>query len=51
MVNSVSWHCDADLVQQYTSGRTNLAVSASIEAHLVGCADCRSLLADGHRFR
>ena len=32
---------------QYTSGRTNLALSASIEAHLVGCADCRLLLASG----
>src|ERR1700733_9763438 len=47
MVNSVLWHCDADLVRQYTSARTNLAVSASIEAHLVGCADCRSLLVNG----
>ena len=46
-MNSVSWHCDADLVQQYASGRTNLAVSASIEAHLVACAACRSLLAGG----
>jgi hypothetical protein len=47
MVNSVSWHCDTELVRQYTSGATNLALSASIEAHLVGCAGCRSLLVNG----
>ena len=33
------WHCDAPLLQRYLDGRTDLVLSASIEAHLIGCAD------------
>ncbi|MFB7577322.1 hypothetical protein [Streptomyces sp. NPDC056165] len=36
------WHCDAALLRRYASGETDIALSASVEAHLIGCAICRT---------
>ena len=40
-----SWHADAELLRRYTQGRADLALSASIEAHLLHCPQCRARLA------
>lgn len=42
-----AWHLDAGLVTEYIDGSTNRVQSASVEAHLLGCAQCRSMLASG----
>jgi Putative zinc-finger len=42
-----AWHADPALMAAYASGRLDLARSASLEQHLVGCARCRAALA-GH---
>lgn len=39
-----TWHLDRDLVDRYTGGRAGSALAASVEQHLLGCADCRALL-------
>jgi hypothetical protein len=38
------WHLDTGVVERYADGRITPVLAASIEQHLVGCADCRSLL-------
>jgi hypothetical protein len=39
------WHADADLLAGYAAGTANPVVVWSVEAHLTGCARCRSALA------
>lgn len=38
------WHTDADLLARYASGMIEPVVVWSVEAHLTGCARCRSAL-------
>ncbi|MET1059229.1 MAG: hypothetical protein ABWX84_06510 [Nocardioides sp.] len=46
------WHADAAALRDYTAGRTPLPVTASLEAHLVRCDECRAILrADADRGR
>ncbi len=40
-----TWHLDRELAERYTSGQAGRVVSASIEQHLIGCAQCCALLA------
>jgi hypothetical protein len=39
-----TWHLDRDLADRYTDGRVGGALAASVEQHLVACADCRGLI-------
>lgn len=46
------WHADQAALRDYAAGRTPLPVTASLEAHLVRCEECRARLredADGDR--
>ena len=38
------WHLDPDLAGRYADGGLGAALTASVEQHLMSCADCRSLL-------
>jgi len=38
------WHADADLLASYAAGTADPVVVWSVEAHLTGCARCRSAL-------
>ncbi len=38
----MTWHIDAPVWDAYASGRLEPAAEMSVEAHLVGCPDCRS---------
>lgn len=40
---STPWHLDTDLVDSYANGTTGPVLTASVEAHLMGCAGCREL--------
>lgn len=40
----MGWHLDAALVERYRDDRLHAAAAFSVEAHLVGCADCRELV-------
>jgi len=42
-----TWHLDTGLVSDYLEGSTSRVQAASVEAHLLGCADCRAMLATG----
>jgi hypothetical protein len=44
-VRTGGWHADAALVDRYVAGAVDPATAASIEAHVVRCADCRAALA------
>ncbi|WP_433723098.1 zf-HC2 domain-containing protein [Actinoplanes sp. CA-051413] len=39
-----AWHADPDLLAAYAHGRLDLARTASIEQHLLGCGRCRSAI-------
>jgi hypothetical protein len=39
------WHADAELLAAYADGRLDLARTASVEQHLVGCGGCRAMVA------
>jgi Putative zinc-finger len=41
----MSWHVDEPSAYAYADGTLGRAASASIEAHVLSCADCRALLA------
>ena len=36
------WHADAELLAEYAGGRLDLARTASVEQHLLGCGRCRA---------
>lgn len=40
----MGWHLDAALLERYRDDRLDAAASFSVEAHLVGCSDCRELV-------
>lgn len=40
-----AWHADDALLCAYVDGEADMAAGAAVEAHLVGCADCRGRLA------
>lgn len=40
------WHASSDSLTDYVVGRVGPVVAASVEAHLLGCATCRAVLAD-----
>src|SRR5439155_5421805 len=42
---SASWHADAALIDQYSSGTIDDAQAFSLEAHLLACAECRAAVA------
>ena len=49
-----TWHLDRETAQRYAIGAAGPVVSASVEAHLTACSDCRALLVplvDGSRLR
>jgi len=41
-----TWHLDDTLIARYAAGATGRAQAASVEAHLIGCHDCRAHIAD-----
>jgi hypothetical protein len=41
----MSWHVDGTLVSAYADGSLDHARAASVEAHVVSCAQCRGLIA------
>ena len=41
-VTKAAWHADADLLASYAVGTADPVVVWSVEAHLTGCAQCRS---------
>jgi hypothetical protein len=41
----MSWHVEPQLLLSYARGRSDLADSFSVEAHVLGCAACRDQLA------
>ena len=40
------WHIDGDDLAAYAEGRTGAVMMASVEAHLLACAACRSAITD-----
>ncbi|NRQ31184.1 zf-HC2 domain-containing protein [Nonomuraea sp. NN258] len=40
-----AWHLDEDLTARYAGGDLNPTLAASVEAHLLACHPCRTLLA------
>lgn len=42
---TLTWHVDPGVARRYATGAVSPAVAASLEAHVVRCADCRALLA------
>lgn len=40
-----TWHGDSATLRRYAEGTLGASVSASVEAHLLACADCRTVLA------
>lgn len=41
----MTWHIVGEQMDAYLNGRVDAPTAASVEAHLVACADCRGLLA------
>lgn len=41
----MTWHIVGEQMDAYLDGRVDAPTAASVEAHLVACADCRGLLA------
>jgi hypothetical protein len=39
---TTDWHVDPQLARRYADGATDLGLSASVEAHLLACGDCRA---------
>jgi Putative zinc-finger len=42
-----TWHADAELLAAYAGGRLDLARTASVEQHVLGCGHCRVAVAAG----
>jgi hypothetical protein len=45
MTRDTDWHADREILDRYVANRLPEAEAASVEAHLVACADCRDLFA------
>lgn len=45
MTDGQTWHADADVLAAYVAGHLGRATAASLEAHLLACASCRSGIA------
>jgi hypothetical protein len=43
---TATWHTDGGLLDAYADGSVDHARAASVEAHLLACADCRRLVGD-----
>lgn len=43
---TTAWHVDPDSLRRWVDGGTGSATSASVEQHVVGCAQCRADVAD-----
>lgn len=43
--DTTTWHADSDLLAAYVAGGLSRARTASVEAHLLTCASCRSAVA------
>ena len=43
----MSWHVEASLIHRYADGSLDPANAASVEAHLLACAACRTVAAAG----
>lgn len=41
----MTWHADADLLDHYVAGTTDASHAMSVEAHLIGCVECRTGIA------
>jgi hypothetical protein len=41
----MSWHASDDMLRRYARGETGMALTASVEAHLLRCGVCRGRLA------
>lgn len=44
-IHETEWHADDAVLASYVAGRTDRVLAASLETHLLGCADCRGRLA------
>ena len=40
----MTWHVDAMTAAQYSVGATDAADAASVEAHLMACDECRTVI-------
>ncbi len=40
-----TWHAEPELLERYADGRTDDVLAASVEAHLLACAQCRGRVA------
>ncbi len=40
-----TWHAEPELLERYADGRTDDVLAASLEAHLLACAQCRGRVA------
>jgi len=40
-----AWHLDADLMHRYVSGEIDFVLAASVESHILRCAQCRRAVA------
>ena len=47
----MTWHTDRRLLDGYTNGRLGRAQASSVEAHLMGCADCHAGTGAARRHR
>ena len=48
-IHETEWHADRDQLTAYVAGRAEPVFAASLETHLLGCADCRATLARAAR--
>ena len=46
---STTWHADDDLLARYVRGDAGAVQGASLEQHLIHCADCRARIASLRR--
>lgn len=44
-MNSVGWHASDEVLRQYAQGEGGIAVTSSVEAHLLRCPVCRDRIA------
>ena len=38
----MTWHVEPSVWEAYVAGQLDLAAEASVETHVVGCAECRA---------